>query len=128
MRRITLTVLLLIVPFIGFSQNTPEETFESYKQSLKEGDVDTYMSFLTLASQSIVSPRKGLMYREYTDLSVFDYDIKKGYLNSAVVHFKPSSKKVPPYLLKKEAGHWKIDLKTMQNKYGFDMNENWYYK
>ena len=118
----------LFLTFQVFPQSTPQQTFKNYKQALKEGDIREYFNLITSDSKKIVNPSRPLMKREYNDLKDLDFYVEKKSCCEAVIYFRPPSKKVPPYLLKKEGGTWKIDLKKMSQVYVFDTNNNWHYK
>jgi len=118
----------LFLTFQTFPQSIPYETFEDYRQALKEGDIREYFSLITSESKKIVNPSKSLMRREYNDLKDLDFYVEKKSCCEAVIYFRPPFKKVPPYLLKKEGGIWKIDLKKMSQIYVFDTDNNWHYK
>ncbi|OQX86217.1 MAG: hypothetical protein B6D55_06440 [Candidatus Omnitrophica bacterium 4484_70.2] len=126
--KISFIIFLLFIISTSFAQSSPQHTFEKYLRALKEADVKTYLSLLTADSKKVVRPLKELMLREYEDLKDLNFYIEVDSSCTATVYFNPPSKKVPPYLLKKENGEWKVDLKTMSQIYIFDENNNWHYK
>jgi len=77
-------------------------------------------------SRSIVNPSSSLMRREYMDIKSLNASIRLEGFDRAVVTFTPASSKIPPYILRKENGQWKVDLKTMSKEYVFDGSNNWH--
>lgn len=113
---------------VSYAQSTPEAVFDAYKSALEKGDRTAYLALLTTQSRAIVNPSPGLMGREYGDIKDLKFYVQIRAYNKAEVQFSPPNKKAPPYILKKENGEWKIDLKAMGEAYVFDNNNEWHRK
>jgi hypothetical protein len=128
MRSVVLVMSLLLWQTFALAQTGPERVFEAYKAALKDGVAGEYLELLTEQSRMMVHPTPGPMQREYSDLRDLTFRVSLEGPNRAVVSFTPASSKVPPYVLRKERGEWKIDLKTMSEEYVFDHDNNWHRK
>ena len=129
MRVIVAAALALILCYtVSSAESTPEAVFAAYKSALQKGDREAYLVLLTVESRAIVNPSPALMQREYADIKNLNPYIQIAAFDKAIVSFVPSNSKIPPYVLKKESGQWKVDLKTMSKEYVFNSKNEWYKK
>jgi len=127
MKGILAAILAVILCYaISCAQSTPEAVFDAYKSALEKGDRDAYFDLITAESRAIVNPSPALMLREFAEIKDLNPDVQIEASDKAVVYFVPSRSKIPPYILKKENGQWKIDLKTMSQEYVFDNKDEWH--
>ena len=129
MKIILVAILALSLCYtVSYAESTPEAVFQAYISALQKGDRDTYLDLLTVESRAMVNPVPFLMQREYMDIKDLNFNVQVEGFDKAVVIFNPASRKIPPYVLRKERGQWKIDLKTMSKDYVFDSKNEWYKK
>jgi hypothetical protein len=130
-KKVSLTVLFFFLAVAisgwqGFS--SPSVTFERYKRAIEKADIEAYLKCLSRESLALLQgnkPPPDLLEKEYKNLAGKEYYITVKE-KTAIVLFKKDTEYEPPYLLIRDNGEWKIDLKGMSEKIFFDAEKKWH--